>query len=347
MFKNKIYVLVGCAFLCTLLFNSSCNKKESNDFISTHIKKINTKDILDCLSQNKKEIISEEFYFDKQSFMYSIITKSKYYSFDLTNNTSKSYNLPNNININNASIIKNKKDYFLFFENNSIIKYDFSKNSIDTLHTKILKNDEFIINTFYRKNLILNEDTLMINYGKKKGISYIDNYSLKLITNKNITSLLKYPDYFHTNYIHYNGLIEVKHKENFFYTYQTSTYISKFNSKTKEYKEVKLNNYEEYPLFDTLKMKDMLYIYNYTYQTSQNQNIFYSNDKIILLVQKPFKNDNEVQWENYLYLYSTDLDFINKFKIKEKINIKNLICINGIIYYLDVKNNNLLSYETL
>lgn len=273
-------------------------------------------------------------YIDKELHLFFFSDSTSLYDFNIYENVLNVKHL-RNFHVEANDVIGYEQNNLFLMRHNDLLKYNLITDSITMIKENIFDKGEFAIYHLYAPSLKVIEKDLYVNYGKRNDI-LIDEFSVKRISNSGIEKILPYPKQYADKYIHYNEVNFVKNNNTYYYTIAGLGYLGRYFNNKSDFKALK--NSEQYKLYDTSKMTDMVYLKNYTEETLHNHRLFYIEGKIINMIK--FHKDEK--WKFRLDLYNSEtLDFIESIDLPDDIefNSKMIGSSSNAIYLVNpVKN---------
>lgn len=207
-----------------------------------------------------------------------------------------------------------------------------------------LKKHQFVIHPMYCETLHKYNDLFYIQLGNvNNSLNYTDD-SLLLFFNKDTTfRKFDYPSNYHTNYQHYSEVCLGNGKSgDFFYIPTLLNRISKRNLN----KYIAINSdisKKGFLKFDTTKMKDVLYIHNFTKNTKYNLRLLVNDDYIFLVQRDNIDKNNNYNLNCIVYDYS--LKKISEIVIKDDVDLNMIGIDHENILFLNPVQSKILSWS--
>ena len=233
-------------------------------------------------------------------------------------------------NIANSDLIINKVLY----------QFNYANKSLDSIQPLPLSKNEFIIHNLYSENLFKYDDFYFIQLGDETGYNRLAKYGILFFNKDTNFNFVKTPLELQQEYIHYNDMCIDNIDDYFYYTYATTPFIHRANLKTQKDTSVQIPG-SIYTHFDTTKLKDMKYIYDYTYQTTYNVKLLCSKNNIYLVQRTQIKEQPIFK----VYRYTKDLQLISDFTLNHTVDPNFIFFLNEKLIFISLKDKKIYEYQ--
>lgn len=325
------------AILSSLILFFSCAEKSNNDKLAVKEYSINPNSFIEL----KKEInYTNRFEFiivNGQRMLFNLSKTGTILIFNLDKGTVKK--IEANIAGTEFDAVRYELNNCQFINQNILYNFNYKSKSLDTIANVPFDKNEFIIHNLYSQNIFKNHPYYYIQYGDENGYNRLSKFGLLFFNKDTNFRFIKTPVELKQNYIHYNDMCVDNIDNTYFYTYATTSLLHKINIATKRDTFSSLNS--KFVLFDTTKLNDMKYIYDYTYATTYNVKLLCSK-KNVYVVQRFQKNNNT----NFkLYQYDKDLNIKAEFVLRHSVDPNFIFLVGNKLDFISFKDKKIYEYE--
>lgn len=265
--------------------------------------------------------------------------------YDLASDEYKSISLQGQIPAESVTSVCYGPDTTYLVAGNSLFSISTVTGQTDSLYQLPLSENEFVISNLYNPSLKKNSSVFYIQYGLNDAYNYIDS-SVYLFFNKDTQiRKIKYPDSYRHHYVHYTEVASDISNDTLYYIGSTDNHLAGVSLKTGNSILHSLAP-EGYLIFDTTRMKDMKYIYDYTYETKYNMRLFVSDKYVFLLQRTPGKKEKE-KGIFYLLTFDKKLDLVKSIKIDHPVDPHLVFKMDDKMVFISIKDKKKYSYEIL
>lgn len=224
-----------------------------------------------------------------------------------------------------------------YVSNNNLVLLDEEYKKLSTIPLGLGQRD-FISYPLYRSPILELDGSYYIQIGNDKdSLNFIGDYIFQKITENQSEKAVKYPELFKNKYIHYHDAAVVHFENKIYYCFPNLDILNSVNIDNNEYSESKIpdGNFTE---FDTEKIKDILYIHDFTINNCSNINLYLVGNYIVLLQRS--KPDH-----HRLILFDQTLTKVGEVPLNHKIDYY-LVYSDGQQLHFGIPfKNELISYE--
>ncbi|TXH58868.1 MAG: hypothetical protein E6Q89_02825 [Bacteroidia bacterium] len=324
--------------LASLLLFISCSENDINKNYKLKEYQINTKAIIEL----KNEInYSNRFELKKigdDRILFNLSKSGNILMFNLEKGTVTK--IETNIINKDVDAVKYESDNCQFIYNNILYNFNYQNKSIDSILKVPFTSKEFIIHNLYSENLFKYNSFYYLQYGNENSYNRIADYGLLFFNKDSSFKFIKSPDELKKYYIHYNDMCVDNIDSIFYYTYATTPFLHKVNLITQTDTSTILKDSYFIP-FDTTKMTDMRYIYDYTNETTYNVKLLCSKSNIYI-IQRYLKN-NTTNFK--LYQYDKNLNLVSEFIINHTVDPNYIFLENNKLNFISLKDKKIYEYE--
>lgn len=325
------------AILSSIFLLSSCIEKNNKDKLAFKEYSINTNSFIEL----KKEInYTNRFNFLKiegDRMLFNLSKSGILLIFNLNKGTVEK--IETNITGTEFDAVRYERTNFQFINNNMLYNFNYKNKSIDTIVNVPFKQSEFIIHNLYSENIFKYNPYYYIQYGDENGYNRLSKFGLLFFNKDSSFKLIETPTELKQNYIHYNDMCVDNIDNTLYYTYATTSLIHKINLTTKKDTSTSLNS--QFISFDTTKLNDMKYIYDYTYETTYNVKLLCTR-KNVYIIQRFQKNNNT----NFkMYKYDKDLNLKSESILSHTVDPNFIFLIDNKLNFISFKDKKIYEYE--
>ncbi len=230
-------------------------------------------------------------------------------------------------------------DALYFIKKKSIFRFNYEKKTTDSLFEIPLSGSEFIIHNMYATALFKYKDKFYVQYGNASMYNRIDTSSVLIFDRLNSEKKFIYPFHFSQYYVHYNDICISRNHDTFYYTFATYPEIYRATKDERYYKSVLFDSVG-FLKYDTSRMTDMKYIYDYTMATVYNIKLLAASKYIFLIQRIPHSNIGNFK----LIVFNHNLDIIYNKKITHPIDANFIFLEGEDLVFLSLKEKKSYNY---
>lgn len=334
---NKIFFLRQLSKVLILVLLFSCkNNKESNFTILEY--SINTDKILEF----KKDLDYTNRFglkiINKKKVLINLSKKKNFLLFNL--NDSSVQEVQTKLQDYDIDAVKYDTDNSNVIIKNNLYKFSYLNKTFDSIRNIQLDKNEFIIHNLYCETLFKFKDFYFLQYGDENKYNRLDDKALLFFNKDSSFKEINTPKELKHGYIHYNDICIDAVDNNLYYTYATIPTIYKYDIANKIENSSKIEN-SNYILFDTTKLTDMKYIYDYSYETTYNIKLLSDNTRVFLIQR--YQKD-KINYYN-LIVFDKDLKLISKSKISHTVDPNFIFLADNKLNFLTIKDKKIYEYN--
>lgn len=324
-------------FLLSIIVFSSCSEQDRPTFPINEFP-INTQAIVD----HKNEIsYTNRFALREQGNDYILINMTKTGAillFNLNKGTVKRIEVPTELS--EVDAVSYEIDSCQFVVGDTLYNLNYADTSIDTLLNLPYSAQNFIVHNLYAENLLKYKNLYYVQLGDESGHNRLAQEGLVFFNRDTSFNFISTPTEMRQNYIHYNEMCIDNIGESFYYIYATTPYLHRADLNKNQDTAVALGA-SGFISFDTTRLTDMRYIYDYTHETTYNVKLLCS-DKHIYLIQRIQMNGKA---RFILFTYNKDLILESKMDIRHTVD-PNFIFFSGRkLIFISLIDKKLFAYE--
>jgi hypothetical protein len=341
---KKIYIII------LVVLGASCSVKNSKRFIFS-LENINTDGILSHKKQlnyaNRFQLIIS----GKNQTLVNLSKSNSLQCFDLQTGSYREMQITTLTGQGEPdAIYYGDKSMEMLFEGN-MIRYSYETMKTDTMFQIHLSPEEFVIHNMYAPSIQKHQRKYLLQYGNATRYNRVDSYALIAADGKTQERLINYPEEFGRSYIHYNDICTAFYENMAFYCFATIPAVYKKDLISDKKSRTGIEN-EGFLQYDTTRLNDMKYVYDYTYKTKYNVKLFVTDNYLLLIQKERSTNNNYSPGKSPRLKYKlTVLD--HKLKILESHNISHHVDPNFIflqnqqLIFLSLSNKKKFVYDFL
>jgi len=329
----KIFAVLFLAILF-----ASCNEYETNKNSSVREYAINSKSFIEL----KKEVnYTNRFKLIKigeERILFNLSKSGTILMFNLEKGTVEK--VETNIVNTDFDGVRYESDNCQFVYQNILFNFDYKTKSLDSIVKVPLKKNEFIIHNLYSENVFKYNSYYYLQFGNENGYNRLSEFGLQFFNKDTSFKFIETPNELKHGYIHYNDMCVDNIGDTFYYTYATSPLLHRINLKTKKDTSTTLKN-SKFIAFDTTKVKDMKYIYDYTFETTYNVKLLCTNSNVYIIQR--FQKKNKPNFK--LFQYDQDLKLKSEFIINHTVDPNFIYLVDNKLVFISFKDKKIYEYE--
>jgi hypothetical protein len=269
--------------------------------------------------------------------LFNLSKKKQFLLFDLIKGSVDT--ISTNLNDVQIDAVKYNSTNSVIAIKNNFFWFDYSKKKLELLGEIKMDKDDFIIHNLYSEAMYQNNNFYFLQCGNANTYNRLSENAF-LFFNKD-TSFKAIPTASETkeNYIHYNDICIDFLENDYYYSYATIPKIYKYDAVKGRVESSSIES-SGYLNFDTTKLTDVKYIFDYTTATTYNVKLLTVGSKIVL-VQRSRKNE---EYYYSLFIFDKTLKLLSKSKIEHNVDVNFIFSCDNKLIFLTTKDKKMYEY---